>query len=84
MPVDPQEATEVIEQLQLALRAVTNAREPEEARKRLRGTTDRARRVLNDLPPQGRGEPTRHVARQLIAHIALADASLKGAARDAS
>ena len=46
--------------------------------KRLRGATDHARRILNNLPQQVRGEPTRHIARQLIGHIELAEASLRG------
>jgi hypothetical protein len=84
MSVNLQEATEVIEQLQLAQRSFNTSRNPHEAVTRLRAAINHARRVLNTLPPQVRGEPTRHIARQLIAHIELADASLKGAARDAS
>jgi hypothetical protein len=69
---------EAIVQLQLAHSAITRSRDPQEAIKRLRGATDYARRVLNTLPPQVRGEPTRHIARQLIAQMELAEASLRG------
>ena len=84
MPVNLQEATEVIEQLQLAQRSFNTSRDPHEAVTRLRAAINHARRVLNTLPPQVRGEPTRHIARQLMGQIALAEANLKGAAHEAS
>jgi citrate lyase beta subunit len=58
----------VLEELELAHRAFGASRDPRE----------HARRVLDALPPQVRGEPTRHVARQLIAHIEMAEARLRG------
>ena len=67
-----------LEELQLAHRAFGASRNPQEAVARLRGAVDHARRVLKTLPPQGRDEPTRHVARQLIAHMEVAEASLRG------
>jgi hypothetical protein len=67
-----------LEELQLAHRSFGASRDPQEAVARLRAAIDGARHALKTLPAQVRGEPTRHVARQLIAYIELAEASLRG------
>jgi hypothetical protein len=81
MPVDPQEATEVIEQFQLAQRSLPRSREPEEANKRMREVTNQARRVLNNLPQTCWEGSVKQLAMQLAGEIELAEGSLRGRAR---
>jgi hypothetical protein len=68
-----------LDELEQAQRSLVGTRERSEALPRLRQAVDRARRVLNNLPPlQGRGDPARHAMRQLVAAIELGEGSLRG------
>ena len=69
---------EIIDTLHQSHRAIAWSSDPAEAIMRLRHTVDHARRLLNNLPSGIRDGSQRHLARQLVAEIELAEGSLRG------